>query len=158
MNDFAARQVTRSHILRINGRPDDVFGLFDPIGEKKWSEDWDPIMVFPPSDICQGAVFVTKDNDGTEAIWIITTLDQNNRRIVYTSVTPNLKVNIIDINCEPDGDNRAKVRVTYTITALSEKGNQYVRSFSKERYHKWMMNWEKIINHYLQCGRPLRHH
>jgi hypothetical protein len=68
MNDSAARQVTQSHILRINGRPDDVFGLFDPIGEKKWSEGWNPIMVFPSSDICQGAVFVTRDNDGTETI------------------------------------------------------------------------------------------
>jgi len=158
MNDFAAGQVTRSHTLRINGRPDDVFGLFDPIGEKKWSKDWNPIMIFPPSDICQGAVFVTRDDDETETIWIITTLDRTTGSIAYTSVTPNFKVNIIDISCEPDGVNRTKARVTYTITALSEKGNQYISSFSKDRYNKWMMNWEKAINHYLQCGRPLQHH
>jgi hypothetical protein len=158
MNDFAARQVTRSHMLRINGRLDDVFGLFDPIGEKKWSEDWNPIMVFPASDIRQGGVFMTRDNDGTETTWIITTLDQNNHNIVYTSVTPNLRVNLIDIKFEPDGDDRTKARVTYTVTALSEKGNQCICSFSKEHYHKWMINWEKAVNHYLQHGRPLRHH
>ena len=158
MNEFAARQVTRSNIIRINGRPDDVFGLFDPIGEKKWSKDWNPVMIFPTSDIRQGGVFVTRNDDGTETIWIITTLDQNNRSIVYTAVTPNLKVSLIQINCEPDGANRTKARVTYIITALSEKGNQYISSFSGEYYRKWLMHWEKAINHYLQSGHPLRHH
>lgn len=158
MDDFAAQRVTRNHMLRLEGQPDDIFGLFDPIGEKKWSEGWNPIMVFPSSDICQGAVFVTRDDDGSETIWIITTLDRNNRNIVYTSVTPKLKVSHIEINCEPDGANHTKARVSYTVTALSEKGNQYINSFSKEHYHEWMMNWEKAINHYLQCGRPLQHH
>ena len=158
MNDFAAQQVTRSPILRINGQPDDVFGLFDPIGEKKWSADWNPQMVFSPSDVCQGAVFVTRDNAGKKTIWIITVLDQNSHSIIYTSVTPNLKVSLIEISCEPDGVNSPKARVSYTITALSEKGNQYIDSFSKEHYHTWMMNWEKAINHYLQSGRPFRHH
>jgi hypothetical protein len=158
MDGFAARQVTRSRVLRINGRPDDVFGLFDPIGEKKWSENWNPIMVFPTSDICEGAVFVTRDSDGTETVWVITTLDHKKRRIVYTSVTPNLKVSVIDISCGPDGVNYAKARVSYTITALSEKGNRYVSSFSKEHYDEWMANWERAINHYLQWDRPLQHH
>ena len=68
MSEFAARQVTRSHTIRINGRPDDVFGLFDPIGERRWSDDWNPVMIFPTSDVRQGGVFVTRNNDGTETI------------------------------------------------------------------------------------------
>jgi len=66
MSEFAARQVTRSHTIRINGRPNDVLGLFDPIGEKKWSEDWNPVMIFPTSNVRQDGVFVTRNNDGTE--------------------------------------------------------------------------------------------
>lgn len=158
MSEFTARQVTRSHTIRINGRPDDVFGLFDPIGEKKWSKDWNPVMIFPTSEIRQGGVFVTRANDGTETIWVITMLDQNSRSIAYTTVTPNLKVNLIQISCEPDGINHATACVTYTITALSEKGNQYISSFSSEYYREWLMHWEKVINHYLQSGRPLQHH
>jgi len=158
MNDFAAHQVTRSHVLHINGQSDDVFGLFDPIGEKKWSAEWDPKMIFPPSQVCQGAVFVTRDEEETETIWIITMLDQNSHCIAYTSVTPNFKVSLIEISCERDGVNRTKARVTYIITALSEKGNQYVDSFSEEHYHQWMMDWEKAINHYLESGCPFRHH
>jgi hypothetical protein len=158
MSEFTARQVTRSHTLRLNGRPDDVFGLFDPIGEKKWSKDWNPVMIFPTSQVRQGGVFVTRNNVGTETIWAITTLDQNSRNIVYTTVTPNLKVNLIQINCEPDGVNHTKARVTYTITALSEKGNQYVGSFSSEYYRKWIMHWGKAINHYLRSGHQLQHH
>ena len=156
-NDLSAVRVKRSCMLHINGRPDGVFGLFDPIGEKKWSEDWNPIIVYPTSGIRQGSVFATRD-DGTETIWIITKLDKSSRSIVYTSVTPHLKVSTIDIRCEPDGASRTKARVTYTVTALSERGNQHITSFSKEYYREWMMNWERAINHYLQYGRPLRHH
>lgn len=145
-------------MLHLNGRYDEVFGLFDPIGEKKWSEGWNPFMVYPPSSVREGLVFMTKDSDGTETIWVLTKLDEGSHCIVYTSVTPNLKVNVIEISCEPEGVDRTKARVTYTVTALSEKGNQYVNSFSKEHYDEWMTNWERAINHYLQFGRPLRHH
>jgi len=54
-NDLSAVRVKRSCMLHINGRPDGVFGLFDPIGEKKWSEDWNPIIVYPTSGIRQGS-------------------------------------------------------------------------------------------------------
>jgi hypothetical protein len=158
MKDFVARQVIRSHVLSLNGRIDDVFGLFDPIGEKKWSEDWNPLMVFPPSGICQGAVFETRDKDGMKAIWVISTFDRNNRNIVYTTLTPSFKVSVIEVKCESDDTNHTKARVTYTITALSEKGTQYIDSFSEDHYIKMMTQWEEAINHYLQHGCPLRHH
>ncbi len=158
MKDFVARRVTRSHVLRLSGRPDDVFRLFDPIGEKKWSEDWKPTMIFPTSGVCQGAVFLTRDHHGTEAIWIIAEFDEIKHSIVYTSVTSNLKVSHISINCEADRADHTKASVSYTITALSERGNQYVRSISKEHYNKQMKKWEEAINHYLQYGHPLRHH
>ena len=158
MNLFDSRQVKRSRTLRIDGRVDDVFHLFDPIGEKMWSEDWNPTFVFPTSGVREGGVFVTRGSDGTEAVWVIMTFDANSRSIVYTSVTPNFKVSVIEINCRPTGANRTSAHVTYTVTALSEKGNQYVESFSNDYYLEMMKHWEKAINHYLQHGRALRHH
>jgi len=158
MNSFVARQVTRSHVLSLNGGIDDVFGLFDPMGEKKWSEDWNPLMVFPPSGICQGAVFETRGKDGRETVWVISTFDRNNRSIIYTTVTPDFKVSVIEVKCEPDSMSHTKARVTYTVTALSEKGTQFLDSFSEDYYHKMMIHWEEAINHYLQHGCPLRHH
>ena len=158
MNDFVARQVTRSHVLSLNGGIDDVFGLFDPIGEKKWSEDWNPLMVFPPSGICQGAVFETKGKDERKTIWVISAFDLNNRSIIYTTVTPDFKVSVIEVKCEPDDISHTKAHVTYTVTALSEKGTQYLDSFSEDYYHRMMTHWEEAINHYLQHGCPLRHH
>ena len=101
---------------------------------------------------------MTRDHDGTETVWVITEFDEIEHRIAYTTVTPNLKVNHIVINCESDRLDHTKARVSYTITGLSEKGNQYVKSFSKQHYHEWMTDWEKAINHYLQYGRALRHH
>lgn len=151
-------RVKRSRLIHLNGQSDHVFSLFDPIGEKKWAENWNPTFMFPEPGVRQGSVFTTRDHDGTETIWIITKFDKNNRNIVYTSVTPSFKVSIIEISCEPNRANHTKARVTYTIAALSEKGKQYITSMSKQHYHKWMANWEKAINHYLQHGHPLRHH
>ena len=153
IKDFAARRVTRSQTLHLDGRVGDVFGLFDPIGEKKWSESWNPVMIFPASGVSQGAVFVTKDHDGAETTWVITEFDEVKHRIAYTSVTPNLRINQIVIKCESDRSDHTNAHVSYTITALSEKGNQLIESFSEEHYREWIMNWEKAINHYLQHAR-----
>jgi hypothetical protein len=158
MNDFVARQVTQSYVLSLNGDIDDVFGLFDPLGEKKWSEDWNPLMIFPPSGICQGAVFETRGKDGKVAIWVISTYDRNNRNIIYAAITPDFKASIIEVKCEPDGTSHTKARVTYTVTSLSEKGTQYLDSFSEDYYQEMMTHWEEAINHYLLHGYPMRNH
>jgi hypothetical protein len=151
-------RVKRSQLLHLNGQCDIVFSLFDPIGEKKWAENWSPTLVFPASGVHQGSVFKTENHDGTETIWIITKFDKKSRSIIYTAVTPNFRVSTIEISCEPDGANHTKARVTYTITALSERGKQYITSMSKQHYHEWMTEWEEAINHYLQHGHSLRHH
>jgi len=151
-------RVKRSHVIHLNGQSDKVFSLFDPMGEKKWSENWNPTIIFLDSDAIEGSVFTTKDHEGIETIWVITKLDKDSQNIIYTSVTPLFKVSTIDISCEPDDINCTKAHVTYTITALSEKGKQYVKTFSAKHYHKLMTNWEKAINHYLQHGSLLQHH
>lgn len=151
-------RVKRSQLLHLNGQADIVFSLFDPIGEMKWAETWSPTLVFPVSGVHQSSVFKTGNQDGTETIWIITKFDKKSRSLVYTAVTSNFRVSIIEISCEPDEANHTKARVTYTITALSEKGKQYITSMSKQHYHAWMTKWEKAINHYLQHGHSLQHH
>lgn len=151
-------RVRRSRLLSLNARSDLVFSLFDPIGEKKWAENWNPTFAFPEFAVRQGSVFTTRDREGTETIWIITKLDKKSRSIVYTAATPSLKVSVIEINCQPDGTNRTKTRVTYTITALSEKGKEYVASMTRQHYQAWMTDWERAINYYLQFARRLQHH
>jgi hypothetical protein len=101
---------------------------------------------------------MTIDHDGAETTWVITGFDEVKHSIAYTSVTPKLKVNHIVIKCESDRSGHTKAHVSYTITALSEKGNQLIESFSKEHYREWIMNWEKAINHYLLHGVALPHH
>jgi hypothetical protein len=158
MKNTSEMRVRRSQLLRLNGRSDVVFNLFDPVGERKWAEGWNPTFIYPKSGVHQGSVFTTTDHDGNEAIWIVTKLDRNGQSIVYSSVMPGFKVSIIEIICQPNGADHTKTRVTYTITALSEKGKQYVTSMSKQHYEEWMTSWEKAINHYLRHGQRLRHH
>src|SRR3972149_976957 len=138
MNRFMAKHAVRSHVLRLNDRPKAVLELFEPIGEKKWSDEWNPTMIFPASTISKGTVFTTKNKEGPDTAWIITELDKENCKIAYTAVTPFIKVTVIEISCDPDGANHTKAHVTYAITALSEDGNRHVDFFSEEHYRKRM--------------------
>ena len=53
---FEAKHVVRSHTIEIQARPDAVFPLFTPMGEKKWVDGWDPIMHYPRSGEAMGKV------------------------------------------------------------------------------------------------------
>lgn len=157
-NTFTSKHVVRNHVLHLNDVPKLVFGLFDPIGEKRWSEGWNPNMITAESTISQGAVFTTKNEEGPNTIWVITQLDKKNCRVAYIAVTPTIRVTAIEIRCEPDGASHTKAHVTYAVTALSDDGNRYVDSFSEDHYRNWMMQWEMAINHYLQHGSTMKHH
>lgn len=157
MNSFTPKNAVRSHMLRLNDQPEVVFELFDPIGERKWDEEWNPNMVSQASMIGQGTVFTTENKEGSDTIWLITEFDKEKHKIAYAAVTPTIRATLIEISCNPEA-NHTKSRVTYNVTALSEGGNRYVNSFSEEYYREWMMNWEMAINHYIQHGSSMKHH
>ncbi len=53
----------------------------------------------------------------------------------------------------PEGGTRALV--TYTLTALGERGGEYLaEDFSKERYRKRMESWQEAITRYPRQGVP----
>ena len=73
---FEAKHVVRSHTIEIQARPDAVFPLFTPMGEKKWVDGWDPIMHYPRSgEAMEGAVFSTRSEGEAETVWAIVEYD-----------------------------------------------------------------------------------
>ena len=43
----SSRRRESSHGFTIDGPVDQVFGLFDPVSERDWVDDWDPQPVYP---------------------------------------------------------------------------------------------------------------
>jgi hypothetical protein len=156
---FVAQHFTRTQNIHLSASPNRVFPLFDPIGEKQWADGWEPEIIYPLSgEVEEGMVFTTGSHDEVQVIWTILTFDAAKWRISYLRVTSGSHVARIDIRCEDHLDETTRTSISYTFTALTERGNDYVAKFTEEHYQEWMSSWEKAINYYLRHGHSLQHH
>jgi hypothetical protein len=156
---FFAQHITRTAFLTLSAPPEQVFPLFEPLGEKAWAADWDPAMLYPSSGTAaEGAVFTTRHPGEAETIWMLAEYDPRRYRLSYLRVTPNARAGNVAVECAATAEGGALARVTYTFTALSEHGNAYIAALTEARYGEWMAQWEAAINHYLRHGQPLAHH
>lgn len=151
MPDTPARQTTRSHCIHLPASRDCVFPLFEPLGEKLWAADWEPELIAPISGQAQvGTTFLTRHLDEPEKIWTIIVYEREQTHITYLNVLPQMYTNRIDVRCEPEDAEATAVWVTYTLTALSSRGNHYIDVFTQERYYQsYIASWEAAIRDYL---------
>src|SRR6266567_5967912 len=133
MSQFVAQQVTRTHVIHIPATVDRAFPMFEPLGEKHWARNWDPDMLYPASGVAQkGTVFTTQHIGEPAKIWTIIAYDREQTHITYVNVLPNAYTSRIDVRCEPDGNEATSVSITYTLTALTPYGNEYIEKFTEE--------------------------
>jgi hypothetical protein len=156
---FTARRITRTASMYLVAPASSVFPLFEPLGEKRWAEGWEPEMIYPPSGETEaGAVFTTSHSDGPQAIWTVTQFDMHAMRIEYLRAVAGSHVAAIAVGCADTHSGTTQADVVYTFTALTEQGNTYVDTFTDVYYREWIASWEKAINHYLRHGSMLHHH
>jgi hypothetical protein len=67
----------------------------------------------------------------------------------YARVTPTSRFGFVEMSCEVQGQN-SRATVTYTFTPLTEAGNAYLESFSKDDYQQMIDSWQTEINAYLE--------
>ncbi len=156
---FTARRIVRTTTIELAASANRVFPLFEPIGEKQWAGDWDPQMIYPPSGVAEaGAVFAVPHAGGSPAIWTIVRYDPGRFQIAYVRVEPATHVARIDIACAETPDGATRADITYTFTALTERGNAYVDTFTEQHYRAWIASWATAINHFLRHGVALPPH
>jgi hypothetical protein len=159
MSLFIARRISRVTTIHLVAPPAQAFPLFEPVGEKLWAAEWDPIMIYPATGSTEtGAVFTTQEHDGPPAIWTIVQFDPTRFEVTYVRVVPHSHVATIAVRCAGTDAGTTGAEVRYTFTGLTEHGNAYIDTFSEEYYRAWIRHWETAINHYLQHGTVLRHH
>lgn len=151
MQLFKAQRVKRTAVLNLHGNIDDVFTLFDPVNEKKWEPDWQIEPLFPPSgEVSERFVFKTEAPGEPDAIWCLNKLDPVSHRIEYLKFEPGFKLVHIDIQCEEVSRGVTQATVSYTQTALAEKGNAFIATFTEAYFQRWLKTWENKINAFLQ--------
>lgn len=158
MSNFVAQRVTRSHMIHVSAAVDRAFPLFEPLGEKLWAHGWEPEMLYPASGVAKvGTVFSTQHVDEPAKIWTIIAYEREQAHVTYVNVLPDVYTSRIDVRCEPDGTEASHVCVTYTLTALTPQGNEYIERFTQEHYQAYILSWEAAIESYLLHGHMLPH-
>lgn len=144
--------VSRSATITLNDTPDKILPLFTAYGETLWITGWEPAYVYPEDGEAKtGSVWKTRHGDA-ETVWITINYDMEAHAVTYVNVTPDRQVTRIDIQCDARGETKTSARITYTVTALGEKGIEYIQHLTQAHYNHWMHSWEKAVNHYLQHG------
>lgn len=129
-----------------------VFPLFSPEGEKLWVPGWDYENVMDTADLHEDYVFLTKNHDhaSTDAIWLVKKYAPESYFVQFYKVEPEDKVGIVTVQCTASGQTRTKIEVTYEYIGLSEKGNDFVSTFSLSEYRNFIAEWESLLVKYFE--------
>ena len=152
MNVLPPIRAERTRTLNHPAPPEAVFPLLCPVREVEWVDGWDPQVVYSRSGVVElDCVFTTRDQDA-EAVWMVTRHDPERFALEMVKVTPGSTAVKLIIALEAAGDGGTAARVTYLMTALSDRGRERVEAFTEESYDAFMKRWEEELNHYLESG------
>ena len=142
--------VKHSRTFTLNQSVDALFPLFSPEGEKLWVPNWNYENIMGSTDLHEDYVFLTQVHDHAfaKAIWLIKCHDPDNHFVQFYKVEPDYKVGIISVKCTQIDESKTDVEVTYHYIAISEKGNEFVKTFNSEEYTKFVAEWEKLLSAY----------
>jgi hypothetical protein len=138
----ATHRASQTGELRIHGPAEKVFALFTPKGELLWIPTWKYTPVYPASgETEQDMVFRTDDGATT---WTLAHYDPP-RRSVYVLMNADL-VARIEVECRAASANETDMRITYTWTALTDKGRHHFTS--PEDFQAKMSRWKGWLDDY----------
>jgi hypothetical protein len=85
-----------------------------------------------------------------DAIWIVTQWNPSEFFVEFIKVIPGFTIGKIEIQLRPGSNQQTFAHVSYSFTALSEPGAEFVNQFTAERYTAFMQEWETELNRFLQ--------
>ncbi len=145
-------RVKRSYVQTLIAPPEQVFPLLCPVRETEWANGWNPHLVITASGYVEpGCVFIVPDQP-QDSIWIVTEWSPHRCFVEFFKVIPGFTVGKIEIQLRKGDKDRTLAEVSYSFTALSRQGSEFVEQFTLERYETFMKEWESELNHFLQTG------
>lgn len=148
-------RVSHTYTQRFVASPADVFPLLCPVREADWIEGWNPSLVISASGVAEPDCVFTTSSDAGEAVWYITRHEREAGFVEMVRITPGVTACKLTIQLRPAAEG-SEADITYSHTSLGPKGDEFLRSFTKEYYQKFMQDWESRLNHYLRHGTALK--
>jgi len=139
----------------INGSINKIMPLYCPVREIDWVEGWNPKVVISNSGLVEkNCIFITP-NEPNDIVWIVTDYDTEKGHVeMYHHLVETL-ITRLEIQLTAVNESTTHAALIYSKTALSEKGDEALKEFTKESYDIMMDSWEKAMNYYLKTGKML---
>ncbi|MEN6349578.1 MAG: hypothetical protein ABFD08_09330 [Syntrophomonas sp.] len=154
---FKAKKVTRSHIVELQAASEVVFPLLCPVREEEWIPGWEEEtyeLVYSQSGFNElGCIFRTRYLYDTESLWTCIKYDEKRYEIEFLIYIKDVVIRTMNILLNKNTDGTCSARFGYTDTAISEKGNIMVDSFSDDECQRSVAFLGSMINYFLQNGK-----
>jgi len=126
--------------------------LFSAEGERLWVPGWDYENIMGSNDLHEDYIFLTKNYDhaSTDAIWLVKRYDPESFFVQFYKIEPEDKVGVITVQCVQIDKCLTEVEVTYEYTGLSEKGNEFIDTFTSVQYKEFIGEWNSLLINYFQ--------
>ena len=150
---FKSERVSQSASFLVDADIETVFPLFGAFEERKWEPNWNPILIYPDTEMIEeGTTFKISGHghgNETELLWIVSKFDPQSYIIQYLVSTEN-RFWTITVQCETTTNiEKTHATVTYNYTGLNDLGNKLNKKSLKNMYKNNLQNWAEAINNYL---------
>ena len=157
MEHFQAKRVTREFTAQISAPSTKVFPLLCPVREYDWLDGWSCDMIYSESGVVErDCIFTTGFLSDGEQIWVTTRYDPENFVKEFLVINPDSRVTKFDVSLIDRGDDTTEGRWRITITALNERGNEFVDRYSEELHRHYMGMLVHSLDHYCRTGSMLK--
>lgn len=145
MATFRPEHIVRSHALIVERPLAEAIELFTPEGERAWAAGWDPQYRHPTDGhLERGMVFTTGRGD-EYTIWTVIRCEPEHGIMEYVRTTPASRTGTVLVQCSPLEAGRTRATVVYSLTALSEAGNEVLRDLDEAKFRAFIASWEEAI-------------
>jgi len=154
MSTFQSRKITRRFAQKYAGDPVKIFPMLCAVREIEWIPQWEYEMIYSISGVNErGCIFKTQKPYGTETVWVTTKWDTDNYEVRFVQFAKDSLVVNLKIALDDNGDGTTTANWEQVFTSLSEKGNEFIESYTIEKFQKVMGGLQKAMNHYLETGK-----
>ena len=147
---FEALHIERSATVELDGTPDAVFALLEPLGRQRWVTRWRMEYLYPPSGNAEaGAVIRHVHRSGAvEQIWLLAEREPPSR-IKYVIFVAGMEIWEFDVRLQPGPPGRTRATVNHRITSLAPQVNAEVRAFA-DGFDVYVERWRSALNEALR--------
>ena len=150
--NFKAKKISKTATIILNNDISTVFPLFGAFEERKWAKGWNPVLIYPQSEIIEeGTTFKTEGhgNGESEFLWRVSKYEPENFLIQYLVSTEN-RYWTITVKCIMMEENKTAAEITYSYFGLNELGNKINEPALSKMFKNDLKDWEEEINNYLK--------